>query len=304
MLAQCWLGDRLLAASDTFQEDRVRLKWKRIRLSGLPTFEISFPVLSDILSIGFLRSIGEKGIQEKIGDDTGAFESALLAVYFDHQLKDAYEFYFSFLNVVGQNPLGASEVLKFGLRFQTEQLDSMPPEFLARYWRIRFYLPFLAGYVYLYELGDLPQAMKWFKYSGEQKDAPLYIKELARKLERDGGVYEVGINVMGNLARAERMNHRDELAVAYEKKRHDLTVLQHLFHARKDFAEFLKTDAKIKAAVSIPRRDLERAWGKFVKREPYVSRDPFGGTVSLGPDGDVVTTTPHDRVMGLGKEGV
>jgi hypothetical protein len=227
-----------------------------------------------------------------------------LATALDPWYKEHFESVCPLMSVIWKLPADSARVAEYGLRFQRELLETMSPEFLSRYWRVRFYLPFYTAVIYLYDLGNLPQAMKWFKYSGEQKDAPPYIKELSGKLQREGGVYEVGVNIMGNLARAERRNGREELALGYEKKRHDLIVLQHLFHTRKGFQSFLASDSRWKSAVTISRADQERAWQKFVKREPYVTRDPFGGVVSLGKDGDVVTTTPHDRVMGLGKEGV
>ncbi len=172
------------------------------------------------------------------------------------------------LAVIRDDGPGARDLLEKGERFRKEKLASYPSKLQEDYWGNSWGIPFLLAYVYLFELQDLPHAAGAFQQAAAILGSPEYLQSVQKRLQNPGGEYEVGLRLLNHMINAEKNEDaKDELI----KKRNSLYVGQYLF-------------------------DLNHSPLKNVRK---ISRDPWGGIISVTADGKIVTTTPHDKVLGL-----
>jgi hypothetical protein len=117
-------------------------------------------------------------------------------------------------------------------------------------------------------MDDMPHATEAFEAAQQIDGSPVYLKDLVQRLMQPGGQYEVGLKLIDHIilgtsdpAVKDRLIHRRE----------SLQVAQFLFEMNQ----------------------------KLQKHQKLPLTDPWGGTLSVGSDGKVATTTPHTKVFGL-----
>jgi hypothetical protein len=199
------------------------------------------------------------------------------------------------LAVVRDDGPGARDLLLKGNEFRKSKLPSYPGDFKQRYWSEAWVIPLLLAYVQLFELNDMPAAAEAFLEASKIPGGPAYLENLARRFEKPGGQYEVGLRLITFMHQNERDERvREEL----EEKRKSLYLAQYLFHLGLSFEEFKKRQAADSARPLSPERQQD-VWKRFLRETGTPSRDPFDGEVSLDESGKVVSSTPHRRVFGL-----
>jgi hypothetical protein len=193
-----------------------------------------------------------------------------------------YELYFTggnLLSVVRNDGPGARDLLIKGTAFVRDKLAAYPVAMRRRFWPEPAYLPALLGYVYLFELNDLPGASDAFSESAKQPGAPWYLLKLADRLQKPGGIYEVGTRLLNFMIESQK---DPKIRAELEKKRDSVTVLHYLYNVNADWQAFGARD-----------------WERFKREKLKSDRDPFGGTLSLSSEGKITTTTPYSEVFGL-----
>ena len=155
-----------------------------------------------------------------------------------------------------------------GEKFRETQLPSYDPEFRDRYWSREWQVPLLMGYIYLFDLDDIARATEAFKVTEGISGSPAYLKDLVQNLEKPGGQYEVGLKLIDFVLSGTKDPIVRERLI---RRRESLRIAYYLFEMQK----------------------------RHLKHERLPATDPWGGSLSVTPDGKVTTTTPHLRVFGL-----
>jgi hypothetical protein len=194
------------------------------------------------------------------------------------------------LAVVQNDGKGAQIILDKGEKFRKEVLPRLPESYRKDYWLHPWQVPLLLAYVHLFELNDMPSGAIYFREAAALPGAPEYLANLAQRLERPGGEYEVGLKLINFMI---TRNTDDPLVKAsLEKKRGDLFVGQYLYELTLSFAAFRSKHSAL---------SVLGAWDAFRKESKLSVVDPWGGTLSVavGEGDKVVSTTPHAKVFGL-----
>lgn len=187
----------------------------------------------------------------------------------DPPFMDVYTGGADLLAVIRNDGIGARDLLWKGDRFLKSTLPHLEQRFKNRYWNNAWQIPLLLAYVHLFELKDMPHAAQAFQEAARFETAPRYLSDLAMRLQRPGGEYDVGIKLLGfMISGAKEPKVRERL----EKQRMDLSIGHYLFEM-----------------------NLAYAQGKLSPS----GLDPWGGELYLDSSGRVATTTPHEKVLGL-----
>ena len=172
-------------------------------------------------------------------------------------------------------------------------LPTYGPAFGETQWREAWAIPVILAYMHLFEMHDLPKAAEDFREAGALPHAAGHIRTLAGRLDKPGGIYEVGIRLLGFMIPAAPEGPKREDLV---RKRAMLTVHYDLWKINTAFDEW-------KASARGPKRggSLERLWREFKAERRPLEVDLFGGRIDLNPaTGKVETTTPLEKVLGMG----
>ncbi|MGZ3689224.1 MAG: hypothetical protein ACXVBW_13045, partial [Bdellovibrionota bacterium] len=154
----------------------------------------------------------------------------------------------------------------------------------------------LLAYIYLFELNDMPNAAIAFKEAAQLPNAPEYIIHLGQRLERPDGQYEVGIRLLGFMIQASNDNLvKSEL----EKKRYSLFIAQYLFNLNQAFQNYLNQMPDYRASSKLSSKKMQGFYENFLKTSQTPRTDPFGGSIRLGEDGRIDSTTERQKVFGL-----
>lgn len=188
-----------------------------------------------------------------------------------------------FLTASVQDSRGAVLLAARGNDWRRKVLPTMPESFRQRFWRNSWSIPLITGYLQLFEFHDLPAAAEAFVQAGSDPLAPGHIKSMAERFRKPGGVYEVGIRVLGFLLPATPEGApRDKLL----RSRAMLMVHFELWRLN----QLLQGSSKSK----------ERIWRKLLDEDRVPRRDSMGGSLFFDPEaGAVRTTTPLEKVFGV-----
>lgn len=192
---------------------------------------------------------------------------------------------------------GALELLLKGRRFLQESLPSYPEEFRSRFWSRQWYLPMLIGYMYVFELDNMPKAAEAFMEAGVYPGAPAFLSSLAKRFQEPGAQYEVGLRLLNFLLGG---LPNDGSKRKMEAKKATLLLQYHLFRINQAFQEFLTSVGGQAKRGRAPQADLEQYWNRFLREKQVSDLDPIGGRLSVDRNGRVVTTTQFQPVFGLG----
>lgn len=198
------------------------------------------------------------------------------------------------LAIIRDDDIGARDLLTKGLDYRRRSFQEYPKSFWESHWAGSWYLALQLGYVHLFELNDMKSAAAAFKEAAAFPGAPPFLQRLGARFDTPGGEYEVGLRVLNFLIAGEKdPRARKKL----ERDRESLHVSQYVFDLNRSFRQYL-SDQK-PGRTTIPPKELHRSWQAFLRASGNSARDPWGGLVSLSERGEVVTSTPHDKVFGL-----
>jgi len=202
---------------------------------------------------------------------------------------DSYKAGANLLAVIRDDGLGARDLLEKGEHFRKEQLASYPVKLQKDYWEYSWSIPMLLGYVYMFELQDIPHAAVAFEEAASIPGSPEYLRHMQKRLQNPGGEYEVGLRLLNHMIAAEKDDDAKEGLI---KKRNSLLVGQYLFDVNHGFQNFLQVRTRMPGS-------LQSKFESFLRESRTASRDPWQGQLSISPQGKIVTSTPHDPVFGL-----
>jgi hypothetical protein len=201
------------------------------------------------------------------------------------------------LSVIRDDDRGAEEIVLRGVEVQ-KKLDEKPlgPKFDDRFWDQKWKLPFLLGYIELFEIQNLNRAADAYGSAAREAGAPPFLASLSERLSSVSGSVEVGMRVLNQMAvGAEDISTQRKI----EKQKKDLYLLGFLVELRQKFHEYVHNRKEFRGKLKIEKDKLEKVFLEFSKRERLDGFDPFGGKVFLDPKGVIQSTTPHDKIMGL-----
>ncbi|MEK7690779.1 MAG: hypothetical protein AAB425_07140, partial [Bdellovibrionota bacterium] len=207
----------------------------------------------------------------------------------DPLFHEAYYAGANLMTVINDDHLGALTLLAKGKDFlESWGPKKYPRAVIDRYWAQAWRLPMIAGYIRLFELGDMNSAAAEFVHAAAMPNAPVFLQLLSKRFAQPGGEYEVGMRLINFML----LDHRDGVARAkLEKKRRDLYLAQYLDSLSREFMNFSRGHA------TMPK--LEQRFAKFLKEFKIAPKDPWGGKLFLDASGRVMSTTKRERVFGL-----
>lgn len=261
------------------------------------------PALYRLLSFGHLPAVVDWLWLESLldsslvrlprGQHPPLYDRLMLATDLDPLFFEAYYAGGNLLAVIRDDVIGARDLVERGLEVSKTSLPQYPERFRQEHWRGAWSLGALLGYVYLFELQDMPKAAEAFRSGGQFPGAPPYLIRLAERLERPGGEYEVGLRLLNFMIDSQQDPRvRDELL----EKRKSLFIAQHIAELNRMFNEYVRGHM---ARTPSDQQERQRLWRAFTKDQNILLNDPWGGRISLDRQGHVVTTTPYKKVFGL-----
>ena len=155
------------------------------------------------------------------------------------------------------------------------------------------------GYVELFDFDNLPQAALAFEAASKETEAPAFLVHLGESVKTLGGQYQVGIRLLGFMISSAGAQQNHKKVAELERKKSYLEVDYFLYRLDQDYTDYLK---RISVLGSTFERN-QRGWQAFLTKTGRSGQDPWGGRISLGPDGRVVSTTPHETVFKLLRSG-
>lgn len=235
-----------------------------------------WPAAVDSLLLQFLVEDNIKHVEE--GVRARVYYYLDLATDLDPAFFSLYTAGANFLAVVRNDKMSALKIISKGENFRKNALSSYPKKFQDTYWTDAWRIPFIKGYIHLFEMNDLVGAAEAYRELTELPGVPGPIRDLSMRFGKPGGLYEVGMSVLKNMiAVSTDANVTREL----EKKRNSLALSLDLFRMNEDFKPYRGNWARFKQERNIP--DL----------------DPWGGRMFLNPEGKIDSTTPRIMVLGI-----
>ncbi len=231
-----------------------------------------------------------------VGQRASIFYDFDLATDIDPAFIEAYVYGGNLLTVVRNDNEGARVLLEKGEKFREENLPKYPKNFREVTWKSSWWIPVTLGYVYLYELNDLPNASRAFHAAGEIPNSPEYVKSLGEKMKTRNGQYEIAIRLVDYFR---SVNKDERVLEGFEKKRRDLILSQYLYNLNEQFVDYLKTIPEYRRSSLVARPKMTQYFGKFLKTRQVGSTDPFGGKIYLDEGDRINSSTPREKVFGL-----
>lgn len=197
------------------------------------------------------------------------------AAEIDSAFYDLYVTGANLLAIIHDDPVGAKNILLKGTDFLEAGLSAYPVVFQDVHWKNAWFLRVSLGYVYLFELKDLPNAGEQFQLAAEMPGAPEYLKSLSKRLQKPGGEYEVGSRLLKFMADGEKL---PAVKAKYLKQRHWLEISALLYHLNRKYTNSAQAQ-------------------KYVLENP---RDLWGGRLTYNAQTRrIETDTPREKVFGL-----
>jgi hypothetical protein len=262
------------------------------------------PKLFEVMSFGQLPAIVDwmwiRSLQDPLithvtrGTHPAIFYTLDLITDLDPAFKEAYIGGSTLLSVIRDDGDGALRELLKAQAFRKGELPHYSKEFKELYWADDWQVPFLAAYVYVFDLQDMPHASLMFRETAKEPGSPLYLKDLVKKLDQPGGQYEICIKLIDFLLKSEKdARVRDRLT----RSKDSLKVNYFVFGLNDGFEKFL-TSNKIKVE-TLGDKKRESLFEKYMKVSHTLWTDPWGGHLSIDDKGRINTSTPHGKAFGL-----
>ncbi len=279
------------------QSEAPLLPQSQSRLNPLLFKTLSFGHLPIAIDWAFLLSLTDDSMAKvSKGEHPRLYYTLDLLTELDPLMFEAYQSGANLLAVVRGDSIGAKELLKKGCGFIKHELAQYPEEFKKRYWERAWNLYMILGFVYLFQLDDMPNAAEAFRESATFQNAPDFIFRLEKRLRRVGGEYEVGLRLLNFFIEGSKDSRvKKEL----EAKRLNLFISHYIFELNELFRNFLNAQSGYKNKERLSPQQMNSYWKAFQKSSKISSTDPWGGKLQLNSNGQVVSTTRHEAVFGL-----
>ena len=224
-----------------------------------------------------------------VSTDTRAsvFYELDLATELDPLFYDLYVVGGSFLAVARNDGEGARRILEKGEKVRRERIAVLPASFRERFWPSEWQIPLALGYVYIFEKDDLPKGAAIFSEASKIPGAPAYLGHFAERMRQPGGVFQVGFRLLQLMIETTKS---EEARVRLITKRESLRVAEFLFQVNSAFGEFLKQSPGVSPSA---------AWKRFSSASGHGNLDPWGGKLVLSDAGKILSSTPHEKVLGI-----
>ena len=286
-LAACLLGVQIYLCSQIQALDTAFVEMPRTQVEKIN------PILFKTLSFGhyaaavdglLLKFLSDPAyIHVEKGEHPPAYFDLDLATDLDPLFFELYSTGANFLAVIRDDGIGAKNLLLKAVRVRDHELPS--EEFRQKYWSRGWHISALLGYVNLFELHDMPSAAAAFAEGARLPGAPPVFLSLGAQLATPEGQYKVGARILNMMIENEKIPESKEKLIA---KRESLFIGAYLSSLNQSFQHYPSH-----------QKSLEFKWNAFVKSNRLTLRDPWGGVLSLGPEGRIESSTPHQKVMGL-----
>lgn len=284
-----------------------------LRMGSLPASEPApekveefNPHLYQVMSFGQLPAVVDwfwlKTLQDPIlthvtrGNHPAIFYTLDLVTELDPKFTYAYSIGATLVSVIRDDGPGALHLALKGLKFQHEELPKYSEEFRERYWQAEWSIPVLLGYIYLFDMEDISGAAKAFTEAAQIPGAPGYLPLLAKQFSEPDGLYKVGIRVLGHMIDG---SSDPDVKRRLNQKREWLQVNQFLHHLNRQFQEFASKRPELKKKGFTWESRGADLFSAFRAQSHLSAHDPWDGEISLADGGKIVTTTPHQKVLGL-----
>mgnify|MGYP001614835990 CR=1 FL=1 len=264
------------------------------------------PAVVRALAFGHLPAVTDWFLLRMLTNSDSAWvrPGELPSQYYDLKLASEldpffYEIYTEgprFLAVVRNDKEGSLELSLRGMAMQRGRLSEIPPNRQSDVWPSRFEIPFVLGYIYLFEQQNMPRAAEAFDEASKATEAPPYVKNLADRLRDPVRRIEVGIRILNAMMASEKDPQSKR---KLEERRNSLYILDYLSALRSEFVGFLGRKPRYSQKIEIKTSDLKIWFAQYLRESHLDDRDPFGGRIFIGAQGTIQTTTPHLSVMGL-----
>lgn len=270
---------------------------KEARISATVLNEFSFgqsPAVTDWLLLKMLTDADRSWVEP--GERASHYYTLMLASEVDPLFYELYTEGPRLLAVVRNDKDGSVELSEKGLKVQRTLVPSLPESRRSYVWPSLFEVPFVQGYLYLFEKPDLTKAAEAYAEASRAPEAPAYIASLASRLSDRKERFEVGLRVlkaMKSSARTEQEQAR------FDERIRNLYLIQYLDALRAEFETFLQSQPHYLKEVHLPKERMQQLFERFMKGARLEPKDPFGGRVFVDDSGQVTTTTPYESEMGL-----
>jgi len=293
LISQAWLSQYLAFTDEAWIEPpAVVEKWDP-RVYQLLSFG-NLPVAIDWLMIQSIADVVPNKVAS--GAHSALFYRLNLITELDPQYFDIYQIAGDLLTVYQNDGEGAKSILLKGREFLRDGLASSEEGLRTEYWSRPWKIPLLLAYTYLFHLDDMEHASEAFQEAAAYPGAPEYLIKLEHRLKHTGGLYEVGIRLLGFMIDGARLEVvREKL----ERKRKDLFIAQYVYELNQNFWNYLKLQPLYNASGSVSRKQMETYFKDFLRKNQTPRSDPWGGQILIDEKGKIVTTTPYQPVFGL-----
>lgn len=226
------------------------------------------------------------------GNHPSTYYDLILATDLDPKYYEAYTVGADILSIIRNDNTGALELIRRAQEFASTELPSLGPGFARRFWSPAWSIPMTRAYLDLFEFNNLPGAAEAFKAASELPYSPQYLQHLVSRLSTREGQFDVGAKLLqfklDTLGRADTNGAREAL----RRKIHDFQLSRFLFEINERFDAFLSQRKK-------GRLDRATAFPRFLAAAGERGLDPEGGQLKLDDKGRIITTTPHQNVLGM-----
>ncbi len=264
------------------------------------------PLLYQILSFGqlpvvidweFILVLMDPSLKKvKWGERAGIYYQLDLISELDPGYFEVYYGGANLLSVIRKDSLGARDLLMKGVSFLKKKLSQYPEGFREQYWSRAWTLGMTLGYVYLFQIGDMPQAAQAFKQAALLPNAPPFMLRLEKKLSQVGGEYEVGLKLLDFML----LSPKDErVKKELEIKKLYLSISYYLFRINQSFLEFLHSKKGYSSEKLLVSKHRVQYWNDFLRVSETRAMDPWGGRLYLDSQGKVTTSTVYESVFNL-----
>ena len=283
---------RVLDTSWVEPSEERKAKWDPVL-----TRTVSFGHLPAVIDWLWMMSLLESNISHVAkGTHPQIYYDLDLITDLDPAFFEIYPNGANLLAVIRNDGLGARDLLLKGKAFLEKGLTGYPLYFRESYRNQAWNISMLLGYVYLFEMNDMPHAAVEFKEAALLPSSPPYLTRLARRLEKPGGEYEVGLHLLSfMIVGAKDARVQEQL----EKKKLNLLKGQFIYNVNLSFQEYLSTLQNYNPNSTGLSQKLPILFKEYLKATHTPSQDPWGGVLFVGGSGRVQSTVPHEAVFGL-----
>lgn len=252
------------------------------------------PAAVDLLLIRFLGEDTLKHVNE--GSRAKAFYLLELATDLDPNFFHLYNSGASYLTVVRNDNVGALKLLQKAEVFRKEKLPLVDPYIRNHVWEQAWRIPFLKGYVHLFEFDDLTNAKSAYGELDGMTGVPEIMRNLSERFNRPFGEYEVGLRVLQTMlwTEKEKRSPDERVIEEIEIKQSSLQLSYELRRLNQLFDDYVLKVSKTERVV-----EKKEIWNRFVTTNSIPLRDRWGGRIYLDDSGRANSTTPRIKVLGL-----